>query len=227
MSLLLVAFLSLPALGGQAFSGDGVEERLSIDFRDGLFTIQARGVSLGKIIAEMEKLSGFSITVDNELKGRTVTFDLAGLDILKAVSIIVDRAGLGGFGATFEDHGPGRVVIVSRGGSLTNGGSEHAKAGALSFAAGVDCQSQPSAIQSCSGLSTPGVPAEDTNEDHLYTAGGSDDDSYPAVDNGVQEDYAQEAVTDDAGPFAPEPAESDCDYLSPGDKSYCHVCGNC
>lgn len=201
MSLLMIALLSFSASGGQALAGNAVEEPLRLEFRDGLFTIKARGVPLGKIIAEMEKLSGSTITSDNELKARTVTLDIAGLDFLKAISIIVDRAGLGGFGATFEDHGPGSVVIISRGGTLASGGSEHVKldapAGALSIAFGADCQRQPSGVQSCSGHLTPGMASEDANEDQLYTEGGSDDDSYLTVDNGVQEDYAQEAVTDD------------------------------
>lgn len=224
MSLLGIMLCSLPALGGQESPTGPDDELLSVEFRDGLFTIHAKKVSLGRTIAEMEKRSGFSIVIDEELKSRMVTLDISGQDILKTILHISEKAELGGYGATFEGNGSGTVVIAAK-----KTGMEKAKAtrGAIVPSAEGLCFQHD-----CSPSLAPGAPIMVEDEALRMT---EEPEDIAADDNSQQEAEIDvstpeiDSSAEDAGspePFS-QPQESDCDYLSPGDPSYCIVCGRC
>ncbi len=99
-------------------------ERFSIECKQDLISIHAKDVSLGKIITEIEKTHSTKIFINEDLKEKTVRIDFTKLNILKALEVIKNAAGLGGYVLVHEpgpktskrkDRNVMKIMIVPQG----------------------------------------------------------------------------------------------------------------
>jgi subtilisin family serine protease len=85
-------------------------EHLSVEFKEGLFSVHAKEIPLGKVLAEIEKQSGITISVNESLKSSPVTVDFSGFDIMKSLSRVINATDLGGYGISYKSSNlPGKV----------------------------------------------------------------------------------------------------------------------
>ncbi|OFZ27557.1 MAG: hypothetical protein A3D92_08015, partial [Bacteroidetes bacterium RIFCSPHIGHO2_02_FULL_44_7] len=122
--LLLVVVFPTLAIEAKTIPDGEVTKPLNVEFKQGLFSIDAKEITLGEILAEIEKQSGFTISIDESLKRSPVTVSLSDLDIIKAIHLITSAAGLGGYGISYRSaNSPGETgeYIVEMVALLNNG----------------------------------------------------------------------------------------------------------
>ncbi|MEK6900973.1 MAG: hypothetical protein AABX37_01380 [Nanoarchaeota archaeon] len=98
--------------GSYAQSTRGVEKTqlLTVEFKGGLFSLNAKEIPLGEVLAEIEKQSGFVISIEESLKSRPVTLSFSSLNIIRTMESITNAAGLGGYGISYKSsNAPGRI----------------------------------------------------------------------------------------------------------------------
>ena len=115
------------AIEAKTISDKEITKPLNVEFKQGLFSIHAEEIPLGAILAEIEKQSGFTISIDESLKKNPVTVSRSNMDIVKALQSITNAAGLGGYGISYRStNTPGkigqwvvdRIVLVDKGRQL-------------------------------------------------------------------------------------------------------------
>ena len=129
---LLLPFIACPSLATNTNQISLIKEtaksseHLNVEFKQGLFSVHSEDVSLGEVLAEIEKQSGFTISIDEGLSKTQVTVNLSDTDIIKALRSITNAAGLGGYGISYRSTStPGktgqwvveRIVLVDKGSS--------------------------------------------------------------------------------------------------------------
>src|SRR3990170_2135842 len=84
-------------------------EPLTLKFNQGLFSINAKDVSLGEVLNAIEKKSGFAISLDKSIKSTPITISFSNLDIVKTLRAITNAAGLGGYGISYKTNESGKI----------------------------------------------------------------------------------------------------------------------
>ena len=85
--ILLLLLAALPVWSTAAMTNPAHETAqkvpLNIRFEKGLFSIYSKDATLGEVLAEVEKRSGFTISIGEGLKAKPVSISSSGLDITK------------------------------------------------------------------------------------------------------------------------------------------------
>ncbi len=128
--LLLMPFTVNPSLAANAnqtnLKETIISDNLNIQFKQGLFSIHAKDIPLGQVLFEIERQSGFAITIDEGLRKTPVTVNLSDTDITKTLRSLINASGLGGYGISYSSPGAtgkvgqwvvDRIVLVDRGNS--------------------------------------------------------------------------------------------------------------
>ncbi|MBI5039504.1 MAG: peptidase S8 [Nitrospirae bacterium] len=124
--LFLIVVYPTHIIEAKTIADGEVTKPLIVEFKQDLFSIHAKEIPLGEVLAEIEKQSGFTISIDESLKRSPVTVSLSDMDIVKALHSIISSAGLGGYGISYRSTStPGkigqwvvdRIVLVDKGNS--------------------------------------------------------------------------------------------------------------
>src|SRR3990172_8859469 len=99
--VILLQFFMIPSTWAAEVGMHHTEETIqnnpvTVEFKNGLFSISASKTPLWSILTEVEKQSGFTVAIDEKLKTRKVTANFSNLDIIKSLKAITNAAGLGG-----------------------------------------------------------------------------------------------------------------------------------
>src|SRR3989304_1547940 len=110
LSLLFAAFPPCAIAAIDNPSKETVQmEPLTLKFNQGLFSINAKDVSLGEVLNAIEKKSGFAISLDKSIKSTPITISFSNLDIVKTLRAITNAAGLGGYGISYKTNESGKI----------------------------------------------------------------------------------------------------------------------